>query len=104
MHIMNNTREEMRDLAIIKTLIESYFKIVKKNIQDSVPKAIMGFLVNKAKAKIHTELVSNDYKEEKIYELMSEPGDIPEKRARCKDLLRSLERANSIINEVRHFT
>lgn len=99
-----NKHDEQRDLMIIKRLIESYYKIIKKNVEDLVPKTIMAFLVNKSKQKIHTELVSNVYREECISELMTEPGDIPEKRARCKDLLRSLERANSIINEVRHFT
>ena len=96
--------EDQRDLAIIKRLIESYYKIVKKNIEDSVPKAIMGFLVNKSKTKIQTELVSNIYKEERIFDLLAEPGDIAEKRVRCRELLRSLERASQIINEVRHFT
>ncbi|OMJ95121.1 hypothetical protein SteCoe_1664 [Stentor coeruleus] len=96
--------KEFKDLEIIKMLIDSYYKIVKKNIEDAVPKAIMGFLVNKAKFKIQTELVSTIYKEEKIYELLAEPGDIPERRIKCKELLRSLERANTIINEVRYFT
>ena len=101
----NETKEnEVRDLIVIKKLIESYYKIVKKNIEDAVPKVIMNFLVNKAKLKIQTELVSNVYKEEKIYSLMEEPSDINEKRIKCKELLRSFERANSIINKVRHFT
>lgn len=101
----NETKEnEVRDLIVIKKLIESYYKIVKKNIEDAVPKVIMSFLVNKAKLKIQTELVSNVYKEEKIYSLMEEPSDINEKRIKCKELLRSFERANSIINKVRHFT
>ncbi|OMJ90807.1 hypothetical protein SteCoe_6788 [Stentor coeruleus] len=102
--VEDEKNKEFRDLEIIKMLISSYYKIVKKNIEDAVPKAIMGFLVNKAKFKIQTELVSTIYKEDKIYELLTEPGDIPERRMKCKELLRSLERANTIINEVRYFT
>lgn len=102
--IEDNKSDERRHLIIIKKLIESYYNIVKKNIEDAVPKIILGFLVNKANLKIQTELVSNVYKDHLIPEFLKEPGDIPERRQKCKELLRSLEKANSIINEVRHFT
>lgn len=95
---------EKKNVAIIKKLIESYFDIVKKNIRDAVPKCIMTFLVYKGKSGVHTELVSNLYKESKIYELLAEPEDVQEKRKKCKELLRALERANSIINEIRNIS
>jgi len=95
---------ERKNVVIIKRLIESYFDIVKKNIRDAVPKCIMTFLVYKGKSGVHTELVSNLYKESKIYELLAEPEDIQEKRKKCKELLRALERANSIINEIRNIS
>jgi dynamin 1-like protein len=41
----------------IETLIYSYFDIVRKNIQDSVPKAIMFLLVNNIKENIQSHLV-----------------------------------------------
>uniref|UniRef100_A0A3Q3XAG8 Dynamin-1-like protein n=1 Tax=Mola mola TaxID=94237 RepID=A0A3Q3XAG8_MOLML len=40
---------EQRDCEVIERLIKSYFLIVRKNIQDSVPKAVMHFLVNHVK-------------------------------------------------------
>lgn len=40
------TATEQRDCAIIERLIRAYFVIVRKNILDTVPKAIMHFLVN----------------------------------------------------------
>ncbi|KAK6011945.1 dynamin central region, partial [Ostertagia ostertagi] len=40
------TRNEQKDCLIIERLIRKYFMIVRKNVQDSVPKAIMHFLVN----------------------------------------------------------
>jgi dynamin 1-like protein len=95
---------EKKNVKIIKELIKSYFKIVRENVRDTVPKTIMTFLVNKAKSSIHTELVSMIYKESKIYELLAEPSDIQEKRKKCKDLLRSLERANLILNEIRNIS
>jgi len=45
------------------TLLSSYFGIVRKNVQDSVPKTIMHFLVNCAKDNIQNELVSMLYRE-----------------------------------------
>ena len=43
-----NTREQ-RDCEVIERLIKSYFYIVRKSIQDCVPKAVMHFLVNYTK-------------------------------------------------------
>lgn len=76
---------------MIKNLIVSYFNIVKKNINDSVPKTIVSFLVNRVKAFIllslyfniiviqtqsvniaERELVSSLYKTEMFDELLSE--------------------------------
>ena len=48
----------------IENLLSSYFDIVRKNIQDTVPKSIMYFLVNESKETIQNELVRNLYKEE----------------------------------------
>lgn len=41
----NQTEQEALEIAITKLLLKSYYDIVRKNIEDSVPKAIMHFLV-----------------------------------------------------------
>lgn len=43
---------EQRDCDVIERLIRSYFLIVRKSIQDTVPKAVMHFLVNHAKVDL----------------------------------------------------
>ena len=40
-----NSDQEIVEIAVIKILLRSYYDIVRKNIEDSVPKAIMYFLV-----------------------------------------------------------
>ena len=37
--------QEIIEIAVIKMLLRSYYDIVRKNIEDYVPKAIMHFLV-----------------------------------------------------------
>lgn len=41
------TKRETSEADMIKNLIVSYFNIVKKNINDSIPKTIVSFLVNR---------------------------------------------------------
>lgn len=42
---------------LTESLITSYFNVVRKNIQDSVPKAIMFQLVNYIKDRLQSHLV-----------------------------------------------
>ncbi len=39
------TEQETVEITVTRLLLKSYYDIVRKNIQDSVPKAIMHFLV-----------------------------------------------------------
>ena len=39
-------------MQVIERLIKSYFYIVRKSIQDSVPKSVMHFLVNYVKVRL----------------------------------------------------
>lgn len=53
-----NSPRSMMETKIIKNLIHSYFNVVRKNVNDSVPKTIMAFLVNQVKKIAQRELVS----------------------------------------------
>ena len=68
-------------------LIKSYFYIVRKGIQDSVPKAIMHFLVSYVKDQLQSELVSSLYKQEQISSLLSESEHIGQRRKEAAEML-----------------
>ncbi|KAG1126176.1 hypothetical protein G6F61_002193 [Rhizopus arrhizus] len=70
------TDKEELEIQLIRTLITSYFNIVKKNIQDLVPKSIMHLLVNHSRESIQNRLVSTLYKEEIFDELLQEDETI----------------------------
>jgi len=89
------------DSDIIRKLIKSYFVIVRKSIQDSVPKAIMCFLVNFVKERIQSELVEKLYKSEIFDHLLEEAEQMHVKRREATEMLKALQRAGHIISEVR---
>lgn len=95
------TDKEQKDCDVIERLIKSYFYIVRKSIQDSVPKAIMHFLVNFVKDNLQSELVTHLYKSEKAEELLNESDHIAVRRKEAADMLKALQRANHIISEIR---
>lgn len=95
------TDREQIETQIIKTLISSYFSIVRKNVLDSIPKAIMHFLVNQTKTDLQSELVKSLYKDELFDALLQENTDIAQKRTQCTELLDVLNRALVIVNSVR---
>ena len=78
-------------LYFVERLIKSYFYIVRKSIQDSVPKAIMHFLVNYIKDNLQSELVSSLYKQEEISSLLSESEHIGQRRKEAAEMLKVIE-------------
>ncbi|XP_054743204.1 dynamin-1-like protein [Anastrepha obliqua] len=95
------TDKEQKDCDVIERLIKSYFYIVRKSIQDSVPKAIMHFLVNYVKDNLQSELVTHLYKSERAETLLNESDHIAVRRKEAADMLKALTRANHIISEIR---
>lgn len=99
----NPSDRERIETEIIKSLMESYFDIVRKNFVDLVPKTIMCFLVNHAKDNVQNVMVSTLYKEDMLKDLLKETGDIANRRATCHEMQVLLQRALEIVNEVRDF-
>ncbi|EPT27542.1 dynamin-related protein DRPA [Toxoplasma gondii ME49] len=98
------SEREQIETDLIKSLIWSYFQIVRKNVSDAVPKSIMYFMVNTAKDVLQRELVAQLYREELFGELMKEADDVAERRMQCKQLLRSLRAAGDVLSHIRDFS
>ncbi|XP_069355208.1 dynamin-1-like protein isoform X11 [Maniola hyperantus] len=94
MHLSN-----MGDL--VERLIKSYFYIVRKSIKDTVPKAVMHFLVNYVKDNLQSELVTHLYKSDQADNLLNESEHIAHRRKEAADMLKALQRAGQIISEIR---
>ncbi|XP_040893586.1 dynamin-1-like protein isoform X1 [Toxotes jaculatrix] len=92
---------EQRDCEVIERLIKSYFLIVRKNIQDSVPKAVMHFLVNHVKDCLQSELVGQLYKTVLLDDLLTESEDMAQRRNEAADMLKALQKASQVIAEIR---
>eukprot|EP00435_Cladocopium_sp_Y103_P051534 s500_g16.t1 len=103
---------ERVEVHIIKKLIDNYLTLVKKNIADSVPKAIMFFLVSGAgvsadpgqvsslKDAIQSECVTRLYKEE-LYDALLFEGDVESRRSACRAKLEGLRQVIQVTDQVR---
>ncbi|XP_024294579.1 dynamin-1-like protein isoform X4 [Oncorhynchus tshawytscha] len=92
---------EQRDCEVIQRLIKCYFLIVRKSIQDSVPKTVMHFLVNFVKERLQSELVGQLYKQNLLQGLLIESQDTAQQRSEVAQMLEALQKASNIISEIR---
>ncbi|XP_034173154.1 dynamin related protein 1 isoform X2 [Osmia lignaria lignaria] len=95
------SEREQRDCDVIERLIKSYFYIVRKSIQDSVPKAVMHFLVNYVKDNVQSELVTHLYKSDHAEVLLNESEHVAVRRKEAANMLKALTQAGHIISEIR---
>ncbi|KAI0923560.1 hypothetical protein AcV5_009066 [Taiwanofungus camphoratus] len=94
-----SVREEM-ETNLIRSLIASYFNIVRQTIQDLVPKAIMHFLVNNTSQQVQNRLVASLYKPDLFGELLNEDEALVAERTRVKALLDAYKEAFRTLSEV----
>ncbi|CAK9278861.1 unnamed protein product [Sphagnum jensenii] len=87
------TERETLEIAVTRLLLKSYYDIVRKIIQDAVPKAIMHFLVNHVKRELHSVFIRKLYRESLFEEMMQEKEDVAVNRKHCKEILRVLQQA-----------
>ncbi|KAL4503241.1 hypothetical protein ABPG72_000847 [Tetrahymena utriculariae] len=94
------SKREMSESEMIKNLIVSYFNIVKKSVNDSVPKTIVSFLVNRSVNIAERELVSNLYKEDIFDDLLAENSYIAKQREEIKAQMILLRSCLNVLNDL----
>ena len=85
---------------MIKDLIVSYFNVVKKNINDTVPKTIITFLVSRSHGLCERELIGQLYKSETVDELLAENQFFAKQRAETKRQLTTLRTCLNLLNDL----
>ncbi|XP_020536360.1 dynamin-related protein 3A isoform X2 [Jatropha curcas] len=85
------TEHEAVEIIVTKLLFQSYYDIVRKNIQDLVPKTIMHFLVNHTKREIHDTFIQKLYRESLFEELLHEQDEVVKKRKHAREVFHVLQ-------------
>ena len=92
-------REEM-ETQLIRSLISSYFNIVRQSIQDVIPKAIMHFLVNHTAQHVQNRLVASLYNPDLFANMLNEDEALVAERTRVKALLDAYKEAFKTLSDV----
>ncbi|XP_061363778.1 dynamin-related protein 3A-like isoform X1 [Gastrolobium bilobum] len=96
----SNSEMEAIEITVTKLLLRSYYEIVRKNVEDLVPKAIMHFLVNNTKRELHNVFIKKLYRDNLFEEMLQEPDEVATKRKRCRELLRAYQQAFKDLEEL----
>eukprot|EP00116_Pleurobrachia_bachei_P001951 sb/3462213/ len=87
------TRREREEVQMIERLVCQYFTIIRKQLQDSIPKTIMHFMVSYLAKNLSSSLISELYSEDRFDELLSESESVRKKRERASKMLDALAEA-----------
>ncbi|PHT40094.1 hypothetical protein CQW23_18948 [Capsicum baccatum] len=87
------------EIIVTKLLITSYYDIVRRNIQDLVPKAIMHYLVNHAKRNLLGTFIEKLYRENLFEDLLQEQDDVVTQRRATAEMCHALRQAVETLDE-----
>ncbi|KAF8415891.1 VpsA protein [Boletus edulis BED1] len=91
------SERETMETEVIKLLIHSYYNIVKREMIDMVPKAIVLTLVNHSKENLQRELLQELYKSDVLDELMKESEFVVNRRKEVVSMVTALNKAEEIV-------
>ena len=97
----NNNYEPIDSKSIfikeIRNRIEAYFKLIVRNLRDSIPKIIGNNLVKEIEDNMQIELYNQLYKSNEMVGLLSEPEHIAERRRDLTELIKVMRNAQKVI-------
>lgn len=79
--------EQLKQCLILERLVSKYFNIIRKSIQDSVPKAVIYFLVNSTRDEVSNELLKQLYKSTSAEDMLNESDHVVKGRRHAKEML-----------------
>lgn len=94
------SEREALETNLIRSLIASYFGIVRQTIQDLVPKAVMHLLVNFSRESVQNRLVASLYKESLFGQLLEEDETLTNERKRLMELLNTYKEAMQLLSGI----
>lgn len=99
--IKNQEKEKLdsKNLFIreIRSRIEAYFKVVVRNLRDSIPKAIGYFLVKSIEDSMQMKLYNELYQNKQMVEVLNEPEHIAAKREALTRSIKVMKDAQKVI-------
>ena len=81
----------------IRNRIEAYFKLIVRNLRDSIPKIIGNNLIKSIEDNMQIELYNQLYKSNEMVSLLNEPEHIAERRKDLTELIRVMRNAQKVI-------
>ena len=90
--------EKRVSAEIVKSILSSYYEIVRRKLIDEVPKAIMFMLVNKVKEMMIPEVVKGLFNDATIVDMLAEDPKITKKREETQQAIVYLDEAIDKIN------
>ena len=81
----------------IRSRIEAYFKLIVRNLRDSIPKIMGNYLVKEIEENMQLKLYNKLYNAREMTDLLSEPESIAERRKELNDMIKVMKNAQKII-------
>ena len=81
----------------IRSRIEAYFKLIVRNLRDSIPKIMGNFLIKEIEDNMQLKLYNKLYKSKEMTDLLNEPESVAERRKELNDIIKVMRNAQKII-------
>ena len=81
----------------IRNRIEAYFKLIVRNLRDSIPKIMGNYLVKEIEENMQLKLYNKLYNAREMTDLLSEPESVAERRKELNDMIKVMKNAQKII-------
>ena len=81
----------------IRSRIEAYFKLIVRNLRDSIPKLMGNYLVKEIEDNMQIKLYNKLYNAREMTDLLNEPESVAERRKELNALIKVMKNAQKII-------